>query len=199
MKVSITKAFLLIYTAFFIASSVSAMVVWFKMRSGWSLPVMGDVPQFVFTESRGTPFGCDQLRGKISVVDFIFTRCRSVCPVMGENMGELYRLYAKSPAVQYVSISVEPEYDSLSVLRDYADRMGVTDNRWKWLRGDINDVVQLSERGFLLAADQLPAGHSSKFILVDDRARIRGYYSGVDEKDVRQLERDIRRLLAAMK
>ena len=159
------------------------------------LPVLSTVPNFELLERNGAAFGSTDLQGKISVVDFIFTNCQGPCPVMADNMTELYRAFAGSDKVQFVSISVDPERDSLIVLQEYALRHGVTDNRWVFLRGDLETIKWLSESGFMLAADELPGMHSIKFVLVDNKGQIRGYYSGTDNASVNILKTHIQELL----
>lgn len=158
------------------------------------LPLFGELPEFQFIDQTEKPFGKTDLLGKTSVVDFIFTRCKGPCPVMAVNMGQLYREYATDNRIQFVSISVEPEYDTPEVLTQYADLQGVTDDRWRFLIAQIEDVVLLSELGFKLAADDLPGAHSTRFVLVDTLAQIRGYYSGTDTASVAMIKADISKL-----
>ncbi len=156
----------------------------------------GAVPEFRFTECRGAPFGRAEMLGKISVVDFIFTRCRSACPVMSSRMAELYRAFAGSEEVQFVSISVDPEYDTPEVLRRYAEKHGVEDRRWVFLHAPLQKVKWLAESGFHVSGD-LPSMHSTKFILVDREGRIRGYYDAFDAQRLEALSLRIRRMLEA--
>jgi protein SCO1/2 len=194
-QAKIVRSAILILAAVFIGTSLAALRVWVKMKSQREFPVLGTAPDFLLTERSGRPFGREQLIGKISVLDFFFTRCPAVCPVMNGNMADLYRDFAGAGEVQFVSITVDPDFDTLGALHQYALNMGVTDNRWVFLRGPVEEVVRLSERGFLLPADRLPAGHSAKFVLLDRRARIRGYYSGLDRNDMTILKKHIRQLL----
>lgn len=169
-------------------------------RSLQVLPVLGDVPAFAFVEQSGRPFGLEDLKGRISVVNFFFTSCPGICPVMAARYSEMYDLYEGSDQLQLVSITVDPTRDSLPVLRQYAADHGVTDDRWVFLREpDMAAVIALSERGFMLAADSLPYGHSGKFALVDSKGQIRGYYSHDDEEAQRQLRLHIRALVRALK
>lgn len=159
------------------------------------LPVLGTMPPFELVERSGLKFNSEELNGKISVFDFFFTRCQGPCPVMSGNMSELYKAFAGSDKVQFVSISVDPTHDSISVLKDYAIRQGVNDDRWVFLRGDVETVQWISESGFKLAAEDLPAMHSIKFVLVDDQGQIRGYYSGTDKASMHVLKTHIRDLV----
>ena len=132
------------------------------------------------------------MTGKITVVDFIFTRCKGPCPLMAENMKIVYDEFIGNNNVQIISISVDPEYDSLEILKQYAIDKGVIDKRWNFLSADMESVVDICENGFKLAAEDLPGAHSTKFVLVDEQLNIRGYYSGIEIHSVEQLIRDIK-------
>jgi protein SCO1/2 len=162
-------------------------------KSSVNLPVLGQIPSFQFTDNYGRPFGDRQMQGKVCVVDFIFTRCVGVCPVMAESMSELYRAFRGVNDVQFVSISVDPAFDTPEVLDQYGRRQGVTDDRWVFLNGPIEEVVRVCESGFLLPAEDLPMGHSAKFVLVDRRGRIRGYFDS--DEDMAPLKAKIAALL----
>lgn len=163
------------------------------------LPVLGQVPEFSFTAAHtGQPFSRDDLYGKITVMDFIFTRCPGVCPVMADKMGDLYRRFDRHDEVQFVSVTVDPDYDSLPVLLEYADAQGVTDDRWVFLRGPIDEVVALAEGGLMLPMGELPAGHSSKFVLIDSKGQIRGYYNSQDDEGPLELQHHLRALSGAL-
>lgn len=177
---------------------IAALVINQAESSRANLPILCQVPPFTLTERSGNPLTVGDLKGRIQIVDFIFTNCPGVCPVMTANMAELYRLYASSDKVHFLSISVDPDRDSLAVLRRYATDHGVTDKRWLFARGPLTDIAQLLEKGFLLAADDLPTGHPSRFILVDDNGRIRGYYSGDDQESLSALKTHVRVLARAM-
>ncbi len=163
-----------------LAGLVLTLWGWFILgkadKSRTELPVLGQVPAFQFIERSGDAFGQQDFRGKISVVDFFFTRCMGICPVMASKYQQLYAAFTNDPRVQLVSISVDPEYDTPMILTQYAREQGVTDNRWLFLNGKPSEVMQLCEQGFMLPADNLPMGHSAKFSLVDGQGRIRGYY-----------------------
>jgi protein SCO1 len=176
----------------------AAVVINWAETSRAQLPVLGEVPRFSFTERSGKPVTLDDLKGHLTVVDFIFTNCRGICPTMSANMSELYQLYKSSDKVHFLSISVDPDRDSLIVLQRYANDFGVTDSRWLFARGALVDVAYLMEKGFMLAADELPAGHPSQFILVDDKAHIRGYYTNEDETGMKTLKTQIRELVRTM-
>jgi protein SCO1/2 len=171
-----------------------ALVIDRANKSRSEIPVLWEVPDFEFVESSGRPFGLGDIKGKINVVDFIFTNCPNICPVMSAEMAKLYRLYSESPIVQFVSISVDPARDTLEALREYAASWGVDDDRWIFLTGHIEEVVRLSEEGFKLPAGDLPMGHSNRFVLVDPDGMIRSYHDSFDDAALDALKANIKEL-----
>jgi protein SCO1/2 len=189
------KMLIYIVAAMLILGTLAILVVNQANISRSRLPVYGTLTDFEFINAAtGQPFGLKQMIGKINVVDFIFTNCKTACPVMAENMGDLYALYKGSELVQFVSISVDPARDSLDVLRQYAEEHGVDDDRWVFLWAPLDNVVNLCENQFMLAADELPMGHTTKFILVDRQGRIRSYHEGLEAESMGALEDNIRQL-----
>lgn len=183
--------------AFFLAA-IAALVIRQAQLSRADLPILGKVPNFEFTERSGKAFGMEEMKGTICVVDFIFTNCPSACPIMSSHISELYKLYAHSDKVRFVSISVDPARDSLRVLQKYAASHGVTDDRWLFLRAPIEDVIHLSEKGFMLPAENLPMGHSTKLVLVDQNGNIRGYFDGLSKASVAAMKEAIKALAKGM-
>lgn len=193
-KQAYPKMLILAVAAMIILALLALLVVNRANVSRSKLPVYGTVPQFEFTERNGEPFGTEQLKGKINIVNFIFTRCHGPCPIMTMYMLDLYHLYEHSDKVQFVSISVDPEYDTPEILQGYAESHGITDDRWKFLHAPVKNVAELCEGGFMLAADNLPGGHTTKFILVDHTGRIRSYHEGTDEAHMKLLKENVRQL-----
>ena len=113
---------------------------------------------------------------------------------MSENMATLQERFSKSDDIQFLSITTDPDFDTLDVLNQYSSNYSKNDN-WFFLRGDILDVINLSEKGFFLSAALLPAGHSTRFVLVDKELNIRKYYEGTVESYVFELQSDIVTLL----
>ena len=161
-------------------------------------PVIRKIPDFNLTNYDGKSFGRDSLVNKISVIDFIFTSCPGPCPIMSKNMKELYKQYELHSDLQFISISVDPDYDNLEVLNAYAHANGVIDKRWKFLRGEMEDIKNISTNGFLFMSENLPAGHSVKFVLVDNNANIRQYYDGTDKASISILRKHLNIFLKNM-
>lgn len=154
----------------------------------------GGVPDMPFATTAGGMLPDDWYAGKVTVLDFMFTRCAGPCPIMSSHMKELYHLYQHYPEIQFLSITVDPEFDSIPVLHDFGRAKGVNDNRWQFLHGEIDQIVAVSEQGFHLAAEDLPGMHSTKFVLIDSQGRIRGYYSGTDPSSINVLKTHIKAL-----
>jgi len=172
----------------------AAYVIQNAERTQQQIPILYPLPNFDLVDQNGNSFGLQELQGRLSVVDFIFTSCQGPCPVLSANMAELYRRFKGDNKIQFISISVDPQRDTQSVLQTYAKQLGVTDNRWRFLRGDIRAVKSFIEEGFKLSADNLPQGHSTKFVLVDQNGYIRKYYDGSREASLAALQNDLARL-----
>ncbi|MBD3377195.1 redoxin domain-containing protein [candidate division KSB1 bacterium] len=172
----------------------AGVIINWAHRSVTRIPVIGNVPQFSFQAHDGEKFGYVDFWGHYTLVDFIFTNCQSACPIMTSEMSKLYEKYSYSDQLQFVSVSVDPARDTLPVLQDYAEKQGVDDDRWHFLRAPVDSVIWLSEKGFYLPAENLPMGHSSKLVLVDKKNRIRGYYDALDEQEMEILQHDLKRL-----
>ena len=185
---------ILIVLASILAAFAGILIVKHFKTTADQLPVLGTIPDFTFTERNEKPFGLTQMKGKINVVNFMYTSCPMLCPMMSAQLRELYDFFKNNDRIQFVSISVDPDYDSLSVLSRYASDLGVSDNRWVFLRGPLDEVAKLSEKGFMLSAENMPSGHSSKFILVDDKTRIRGYYDSYSKSDQELLKKHLQLL-----
>jgi len=164
---------------------------------GEPLPFLGTVPPFSFTERSGGTVTDADLLGRTWVADFIFTNCAGPCPDMSRRMAGLHAAIAPGERAACVSFTVDPDRDSLEVLRVYADRHRASPDRWLFLRGPEEEVHALSYRGFRLGDEKDPLAHSVRFVLVDRRGVVRGFYRGTDEEHVSRLLRDFRRLIDA--
>ncbi|UCC81141.1 MAG: SCO family protein [Candidatus Zixiibacteriota bacterium] len=192
---SYPKMLILIVIAMLVLGTLAALVVSQANRSRSRIPVLGELTEFELTAAHnGELAGPESLKGKICVYDFIFTSCRGPCPVMAVNMGELYRLYKGSGKIQFASISVDPNRDTLEALNEYAELQRVDDDGWIFLRGPLEKVAEICEEQFMLPAEDLPGGHTTKFILVDHLGRIRSYHDGLSESSMEILQNNIRQL-----
>lgn len=163
------------------------------------LPRLFPVPDTQLVDESGSPVRLGEMKGNVTVYDFIFTSCTGTCPIMTNNMRALTPRVAKDAPVRFVSISVDPERDTPAVLAAYAKRQR-NDPRWTFLTGTRADIVKLSVQGFKLAAgDPAPGGepllHSSKFAVADKNGIIRGYYDAADGTVPAQVAQVIEQLL----
>ena len=159
-----------------------------------NISIIGQVPSFSLTNFDGSVITDQQLNDKISIVSFIFTQCEGACPIMSENMSILQERFSASDDVQFLSITTDPDYDTLDILEKFSSNYSNNDN-WFFLRGNLIEIIELSEKGFYLSAALLPAGHSTRFVLVDKELNIRKYYEGTIDSNIFELQSDIVTLL----
>ena len=155
-----------------------------ESNSNSELPVLGTIPEFYFTDSRDKKISRADLNGKVWVADFIFTTCTMACPVLTGNMNLVHKEFRNNDNVRIVSISVYPEYDTPEVLKEYASQYDANTNRWHFLTGPEENVQNVIKNGFKMGDYEDIIFHSEKFALVDQKGRLRGYYSGMETEDV---------------
>lgn len=147
------------------------------------------IPEFAFTNQEGKSVGRAEMEGKITIVDFFFTSCPSICPVMSKEMERVNDMFRDEPNVQIMSISIDPEYDTPAILKEYAYEHNAIPGKWHFLSGPKDETYRLARCGFVIPTidgNGVPDDfvHTDKFILVDELGRIRGYYSGTNREDV---------------
>lgn len=107
-------------------------------------PPIAQVGPWTLTDQEGQPFGSEQLRGKVWIADFFFTRCPSVCPTLQNKMkGMQAGFFDVKDKIQFVSFTVDPEYDTASVLKASGEKIGADFNHWTFLTGNRADLQQL--------------------------------------------------------
>lgn len=163
------------------------------------LPVLGTLPSFALTDQTGASFGSEQLKGKIWVANFIFTRCPTICPTFTRKMATVQeRTKELGDAVHLVSFSVDPDYDTPAVLAAYAEKHRANPRRWTFLTGSAEAIRTTVVDGLKIsmgregpADDFASIFHGTHFVLVDEQLRIRGYYRSEDADVLDRLVRDI--------
>jgi len=161
-----------------------------------------EIDYWSFTNQDGETVSQEDYDGGIYIADFIFTTCPGICPKMTTQMS-LLQLKLDNPAfddVKYISYTVNPEYDTPEVLKEYGKQHGADFNQWTFLTGEKQKIYELGVHSYLVSTqeDALAEGgflHSEKFILVDWNRNIRGYYDGTDVNDVGRLAEDIKILM----
>lgn len=139
------------------------------------LPVIRAVPEFSLTDQNGQTVTNADLRGKIWITDFIFTRCKGPCPLMTARMLEMQKALSKTPEVKLVSVTVDPAYDTPEVLKAYAEANFADPERWKFLTGDKAVIEKLVTEGFMqhLAEENGEPVHGTMFLVVDGNGMVR--------------------------
>lgn len=146
-----------------------------ERRDAGQLPVIRAVPQFSLTDQDGKTVTNQDLRGKIWIADFIFTRCQGPCPLMTSRMLEMQRALVKTPDVKLVSITIDPEHDTPAVLKAYAGANHAEPGRWRFLTGDKAVIEQLVTEGFMqhLGEERGEPVHGTMFLVVDGNGMVR--------------------------
>lgn len=157
------------------------------------------IPDFEFLNQDSLPITGKTFENSIYVADFFFTSCPSICPIMHRNLLEVYRKYKDNPEVMLLSHSIDTKYDTPSVLKSYAEKLGVSGNQWQFASGTRETIYGISPEYMVFTEenDQVAGGfeHQGWFILVDKDKHIRGAYNGTDEKEVAKLMKDMDILL----
>ncbi|MBC8082457.1 MAG: SCO family protein [Hymenobacter sp.] len=158
------------------------------------------IPAFRLTDQDSQRVTKATFAGHIYVANFFFATCPSICPPMQRQLLRVYEDFADEPRVLLLSHTIDPAHDSVAVLRDYAQRLGVaTAARWHFVTAPRDTIFGLA-RAYLATAqaDAKAAGglvHSGSLTLVDAQGRTRGLYDGLNPKEVDRLLRDIPVLL----
>src|SRR5947209_13617000 len=150
----------------------------------------GPVGDFCLTERGGATVTQDDLKGKVWVASFLFTRCTAGCPQVSTTLSGLQKDLRDYPDVRLVTFTVDPDHDSPSELREYADHYGADPERWLFLTGKEGEIYRLLREGFQVHAEQNrgpqrtpgnEVAHSTKLVVVDRRGRVRGYFDGMSD------------------
>ncbi|MFC4220046.1 SCO family protein [Flagellimonas marina] len=157
------------------------------------------VANFELINQNGEIVTQEDYAGKVYVTDFFFTRCPSICPVMTNHMAQLQEVFRDTPDVMFLSISVTPEMDSVSVLKLYALRNGVMDSKWNITTGNKALIYNLARKSYFAAVDYGDGGlqdfiHTPNFVLVDQSKQIRGVYDGTNKDEIHKLIEAIKTL-----
>jgi protein SCO1 len=158
------------------------------------LPVLGQIPNFHLTAQTGQPFDSQSLDGHVWVADFIYTTCPGPCPMMSAKMRQIQTSTAETPGVLLVSMTVDPRHDTPAVLENYARHFKQDPARWVFLTGDMATLNDLGLHAFKLNSIEGNLSHSTRFVLVDGRRRIRGFYASEEDGFMPKLLHDIREL-----
>lgn len=159
------------------------------------------IPNFSFLNQDSVEITQDKFKDKIYVADFFFTSCTTICPVMHRNMKTIFDQYKSNPNVMFLSHTIDFKYDKPSVLKKYAQKLGVDVPQWQFVYGSKEEVYKLAEKDYLVAVQEDKNAtdgyvHQGWLVLIDKQKRIRGAYDGTKTEEVEKLKKDIGILLA---
>lgn len=194
------------YLLFFVALLLVFYVFLFRGTDKWKtkLQVISYVKPFHFTTQDGQIFSDRDMLGKVCVVEYFFTTCKGICPKMNTNMKTIYAAFKDEPNFMIVSHTCNPETDSASRLKAYADSLKVDTRKWVFLTGRKDSLYQIARSAYLLddpknSVDKIEDQfiHTQFFALVDKDGKVRGQvYDGLKQKELDKLKEDIKKLLA---
>jgi protein SCO1 len=157
------------------------------------------IAPFQFVDQDSVVVTNQTFRGKIYIADFFFTSCRTICPIMKTQMLRVYDSLKNDPEILILSHTIDPEYDTVALLHDFANRLGVKSDKWHFVTGVKDSIYKIAQTSYFATAMEdktEPDGfiHSGAFLLLDKQGRIRGKYDGTKEEDVNRLIEDVGRL-----
>lgn len=158
------------------------------------------VGSFSLIDQDGNKVTEKDFKEKIYVTDFFFVTCPTICPKMTKQMNRVYDEFKNNQDISFLSHTVMPEADSVPVLNEYATKLGVTSEKWKFVTGEKQQIYNLARKTYFAAVSEGDGGpddfvHTENFVLVDKEKRLRGFYDGTSKEDVDRLIIDIYALL----
>ena len=175
------------------------------------LPVIGDrldiegkkviheIRDFHFTDQLGQQVTNADFKDKIHIVDFFFTSCPSICPLVTAQMKRIYNHVLADEDVLFISHTIDPKRDTIPILKKYADNLEIDHERWLFLRGPKDEIMEIANEDYFIAALEAPDApggfdHSGKIILLDKKAKIRAFCDGTDPESVSKFIRSLDQL-----
>jgi protein SCO1/2 len=169
------------------------------------LPIYGEkaddstdhrIAPWKFIDQNGQPISQSDLDGKIYVADFFFTTCNGICPKMSNQMERVAGTFKGNTQLHFLSHTVKPSEDSVSVLKSYAEFHNADPKVWHFVTGDKKAIYEMARVSYLSAVSEGDGGpddfvHTQFFTLIDPERRIRGFYDGTDSVEVNKLIDDI--------
>lgn len=196
----------LFYVGFFVLLIVGFYFTLKQIIPGYgerNFQVLNDVKPFSFTNQEGKTISERDVEGKVYVAEYFFTTCTGICPILNNNMKNIYDKYKDEPNFLILSHTCDPANDSVGRLKNYADSMQVNANKWHFLTGSKESLYNAARVSYLLddpknnmenIHDQFL--HTQFFALVDKNGKVRKkIYDGLKKNELRELEKDIAVLL----
>ncbi len=156
------------------------------------------IPFWSFENQDGKMVGTNDYQGELYIADFFFSHCPSICPTMLENMKHVQK-ELEDYNINIISYTVDPKNDHVERLKWYTENNQIDTKNWNFVTGIQQDIYELGVKGYLVPNQEdalAPGGflHSEKFILIDKKSRIRGFYDGTEEHDIEKLIKDVKTL-----
>jgi protein SCO1/2 len=193
------------YTVFFTVLTIAFFYFVFAGTDNWKakLPTVSDVQPFSFINQDGKTITEDDLKGKVTVVEYFFTTCKGICPRMNNSMKSIYDQFKGEQDFLILAHTVQPEIDSVPRLKYYADSLKVDTDKWVFLTGRKDSLYKMARISYLLDdpknnVDKIDDQfiHTQFFSLVDRAGQVRGgVYDGLKKDEMARLTRDIEELL----
>jgi protein SCO1 len=155
-------------------------------------------PTFTLEDQFGKPVSLNSLSGKITVANFFFTHCSSICPSLTSSMGTVRDTFQGDDRLQLLSHSVLPEYDIPPILKAYAATNNIDGKQWRLLTGKKAEIETVAHQGYLVPKSSVGSSgviHTELIVLLDGESRVRGIYNGTLRLEIQQLVADVKVLL----
>ena len=206
IPIFLLSSFLLIFLVFYFIRKQKKQPIRFlpyygqKIFSNKQDTVYHTIPNFEFIDQSGNKVTQETVKNKIYVTDYFFTTCHTICPIMSNQMERVANTFKGNADIMFLSHTVNPEDDSVSVLNEYAIKHHANKSQWLFLTGNKKALYSLARKGYLLNAEEGDGGeddfiHTQNFALIDKEKHIRGFYDGTDSTEVNRLIIDIQLLL----
>jgi len=158
--------------------------------------VYHSIGDFKFVDQDSNWVTNETFEGNIYVADFFFTSCPTICPIMKTQMLRVYDSTKNMDDVLILSHTIDPKHDTVAVLKAFAERLGVSSDRWHFVTGEKEDLYKIGQTSYMVSAVEDPTEpggfiHSGAFVLVDKQQRVRGVYDGTKADQVDRLIKDI--------
>lgn len=197
-KVRVTK--LIFITIFFLI--LTALFTGCEKKNDEKFRVYGEVTQdFTFHNQDNQVVTKAIFDDKVVITDFFFTTCPSICPIMKRQMVRIYEAYPDQPDLLLFSHTIDPDHDTVEILKNYSEGLGISSDKWQLVTGPQEEIFEIAKNNYMLGAlkdENSPGGyiHSGSFVLIDKNKKIRGYYDGTDAKEVDRLIVDMKEFLS---
>jgi len=193
------------YSAFFVLLTIVFFYFVFAGTDNWKakLPTVSYVKPFYFTNQDGKTVDEEDLKGKVTVVEYFFTTCKGICPKMNKSLQKIYGEYKDEPDFMILAHTVQPEKDSIARLKFYADSMKIDTKKWVLVTGRKDSLYKTARASYLLddpanSVEKLEDQfiHTQFLALVDKGGNVRGgVYDALKKDEMEKLSKDIKGLL----